>query len=153
TFEYFNEEIIGKDIPEGQSLYRTDYTPAVNDTTLVDGVKGNKYALGYFGYAYYVQNKASLKALGIAKSADKSDCVAPTEETIGSGQYAPLSRPLFIYVNKESLLTKPEVAKFVEYYLNEGQAQVSEVGYIELPADRLEASKKTLAEALAGAAE
>lgn len=145
TFDYFNEVIIG-DVPEGQSPCRTDYTQSVNDTTLVDGVKGSKYALGYFGYAYYVMNKDQLKVIGIANKDDKSDCVAPSETTIGDGSYAPLSRPLFIYVNKEALQTKPEVKQFVEYYLNDGQAQVGDVGYIELPADRLEASRKKLAE-------
>jgi len=145
TFDYFNEVIIG-DVPEGQSPCRTDYTQSVNDTTLVDGVKGSKYALGYFGYAYYVMNKDQLKVVGIAQSEDKSDCVAPAEDTIGSGEYAPLSRPLFIYVNKESLQTKPEVAELVNYFLNDGQAQVSDVGYIELPADRLESSRKKVAE-------
>jgi len=148
TFEYFNEAIIGK-VPEGQSPCRTDYTPSVNDTMLVDGVKGNKYSLGYFGYAYYVMNKGSLKALGVAKSTDLSDCVEPNTETIETGKYAPLSRPLFIYVNKNSLQQKPEVARFVDYYLNDGQSQVADVGYIELPKAQIEKARQTLKEALA----
>ncbi|MCA8983245.1 MAG: PstS family phosphate ABC transporter substrate-binding protein [Planctomycetaceae bacterium] len=148
TFDYFIEAVIG-DVPEEQSPCRTDYTQSVNDTTLVDGVKGSKYSLGYFGFAYYLLNQQDLKALGIAKSADGSDCVVPTRETIGAGDYVPLSRPLFIYVNKESLLTKPEVAKFVDYYLNAGQSEVGEVGYIELPSERIDKARETLKQTLA----
>lgn len=148
TFDYFIEVVIG-DVPEGQSPCRTDYTQSVNDTTLVDGVKGSKYSLGYFGFAYYLLNQQDLKALAIAKSADGSDCVAPTRETIGAGDYVPLSRPLFIYVNKDSLQTKPEVAKFVDYYLNAGQSEVGEVGYIELPAERIDKARETLKQTLA----
>lgn len=148
TFEYFNEAIIGH-VPEGQSPSRTDYTQAVNDTTLVDGVKGSRYALGYFGYAYYSMNKRHLRAIGIAPSADGSDCVAPTDETIADGSYSPLSRPLFIYVSRDSLLNRPEVTKFVQYYLNEGQAEVAEVGYIELPPERLERARAELSRVLA----
>ncbi len=147
TFEYFIEAIIGH-TPEGQSPCRTDYTQSVNDTTLVDGVKGNKYSLGYFGYAYYIMNKSQLKALGISPDAEGTGCVVPTEETIGNGSYAPLSRPLFIYVNRQSLQEKPAVAQLVEFYLNAGQEQVSEVGYIELPADRLKQARETLTQAV-----
>ena len=150
TFEYFNEAIIGK-VPEGQSPCRIDYTPSVNDTMLVDGVKGNKYSLGYFGYAYYVMNKSSLKAIGVAKSADLSDCVEPNQESIESGQYAPLSRPLFIYVNQNALQQKPEVARFVEYFLNDGQSEVAEVGYIELPIEKMNEARETLKKATSAA--
>lgn len=152
TFDYFIEVIIGK-TPEGQSPCRTDYTQSVNDTTLVDGIRGNKNALGYFGYAYYAMNKDSLKALGVSNKADHSDCVEPNEETIESGKYTPLSRPLYIYANKEALQTKPDVAKFVEFYLNDGQNQVTEVGYIQLPAEKLEKARQTLKDVLNSSAE
>ncbi|HCS53363.1 PstS family phosphate ABC transporter substrate-binding protein [Rubinisphaera sp.] len=145
TFDYFNEEIIGE-VPEGQSPCREDYTPAVQDNVLVEGVKGDKYALGYFGYAYYVMNKESLKIVGVSNTDDAADAVKPSEATIEDGSYAPLSRPLFIYVNKEALKTKPEVAKFVNYYLNEGQEAVSAVGYVKVPEATLEAAKASVAE-------
>lgn len=148
TFDYFIEEIIG-DVPENQSPCRTDYTLSVKDNTLVEGVKGNKYSLGYFGYAYYVQNKQFLKAVGVANKADLSDCVKPTDESIENGSYKPLSRPLFIYVNKEALISKPEVADFVKFYLNEGQEQVSEVGYVRLPKETIEAARKVVQDILA----
>ncbi len=145
TFDYFNEEIIGE-VPEGQSPCREDYTPAVQDNVLVEGVKGDKYALGYFGFAYYVMNKESLKIVGVSNTDDVTDAVAPSEATIEDGSYAPLSRPLFIYVNKEALKTKPQVAKFVNYYLNEGQEAVTKVGYVKVPAATIEAAKASVAE-------
>ncbi|HBN79250.1 MAG TPA: hypothetical protein DD473_26225 [Planctomycetaceae bacterium] len=145
TFDYFNEEIIGE-VPEGQSPCREDYTPAVQDNVLVEGVKGDKYALGYFGFAYYVMNKESLKILGVSNTEDVAAAVVPSETTIEDGSYAPLSRPLFIYVNKEALKTKPEVAKFVNYYLNEGQDAVSKVGYVKVPEATIEQAKASVAE-------
>lgn len=148
TFDYFTEVII--DPKEGEEKIRSDYTPAVQDTVLVNGVSGDKFALGYFGYAYYVENKDKLKALGI-KPAD-GECVTPTDESIEGGMYTPLSRPLFIYVNKASL-SKTNVKAFVEYYLNEGQALVSEVGYVKLSSAQLDESKKALSDAVGGAEE
>ncbi len=148
TFDYFIEEIIG-DVPENQSPCRTDYTQSVKDTMLVEGVKGNKYALGYFGFAYYVKNKDQLKALKIATKSDLSDSVAPTSETIENGTYKPLSRPLFIYVSRQALLAKPEVAEFVKFYLTEGQKQVSEVGYVRLPEETIKAAEKKVLDILA----
>ena len=149
TFDYFIEEIIG-DVPENQSPCRTDYTLSVKDNMLVEGVKGNKYSLGYFGYAYYVQNKDSLKVLGVATQADLSDCVKPSDETIENGSYKPLSRPLFIYVSKQALESKSEVADFVNFYLDEGQQQVSEVGYVRLPPETIEAARQVVQEILDG---
>ena len=147
TFDYFNEEIIGE-VPEGQSPCREDYTPAVQDNVLVEGVKGDKYALGYFGYAYYMMNKDSLKIVGISNTDDPADAVIPTEETVENGTYAPLSRPLFIYVNTESLKTKPDVAKLTKYFLGDGQSAVTEVGYVKLPEATLEQGKAKIDAAL-----
>jgi phosphate transport system substrate-binding protein len=127
TFDYFTEVICGK---KGSS--RTDYTPNSNDNVLIQGVQGNPGALGYFGYAYYVLNKDTLRALKIAQGDDKSKGVAPTDETILSGKYAPLSRPLFLYVNKHSL-GRGEVIAFLRFYLERGPNLVKEVHYIPLP--------------------
>lgn len=139
TFDYFTEAICGKG---GAS--RSDYTPSVDDNVLVRGVAGDLYSLGYFGYAYYVENKDKLKIVGIASGDDKSACVKPTRETIEAGQYVPLSRPLFLYVNKASL-KKPEVATFLKYYLQEGQDLVGEVGYVRLSGEVLANTRQTLA--------
>ncbi len=111
TFDFFTEFVNGE---EGAS--RTDYQASEDDNVLVQGVAGDPNALGYFGFSYYEQNEDMLKALAI----DAGDGpVEPTKETIRSGEY-PLSRPLFIYVSKQALEEKPEVKKFVDFYLQEG---------------------------------
>ncbi|HUG20267.1 MAG TPA: PstS family phosphate ABC transporter substrate-binding protein [Planctomycetaceae bacterium] len=142
TFDYFTEVICGK---SGSS--RTDYNPSVNDNVLVQGVGGSKYALGYFGYAYYVKNKGKLKVLGIAAGDDASSCVAPTDESIEAGKYVPLSRPLYLYVNKAAL-QRQEVASFLTYYLNEGQILVGEVGYVRLSESLIAETRKNLQNAI-----
>jgi len=126
TFDYFTEVICGE---EGAS--RAEYTPSTDDNVLVKGVSGEKYALGYFGYAYYVENKEKLKAIGVSATDKLEDAITPTTETIEGGTYAPLSRPLFLYVNT-ARLAKSEVADFLTYFLKEGQKLVGEVGYVRL---------------------
>ena len=124
TFDYFTEAIVGE---EGSS--RGDYTASEDDNVLVKGVERDENALGYFGYAYYAENKDSLKALAI----DDGDgsAVKPNQQTIESGNYTPLSRPLFIYV-KKSALDKPGVRTFVEYYMQESKPIIQDVGYVPL---------------------
>ena len=126
TFDYFTEEICG----EGGAC-RTDYTASANDNDLVLGVTQDKYALGYFGYAYYLENKERLSAVAVSPTDDPADAVAPTSENIEAGKYTPLSRPLFIYVRKSSL-ERPEVAAFVDYYLGDGSKAVTDAGYVQL---------------------
>ena len=126
TFDYFTEEING----EAQAS-RSDYTASADDNVLVQGISGDKGSLGYFGYAYYAENKDKLKVIGI----DNGDgCVVPSANTIGNGSYKPLSRPLFIYVNATSLDKQPEVKEFVKFYMEHGKKLVDEVGYISLAA-------------------
>jgi len=111
TFDYFTDEINGE---EGAS--RADYNASEDDNVIVQAVAGEKGALGYLGYTYYEENTDTLKAVEV----DGGDgCVAPSAETAQDGTYVPLSRPLFIYVKTESLQTKPQVAGFVDYYLND----------------------------------
>ena len=129
TFDYFTEAIVG----EAQSS-RSDYTASADDNVLVRGVSGDRNALGYFGYAYYEENSEILKLVSINNG---SGCVPPTAATIESGEYFPLSRPLFIYVNKTSLM-KPEVKAFVEFYLKNARELVNEVGYVPLTASTYE---------------
>lgn len=139
TFDYFTEEICG----EGGAT-RTEYTPSTDDNVLVTGVSGDKYALGYFGYAYYAENSDKVRALGIADGDDVSLAVSPDPETIEGGSYKPLSRPLFLYINRKSL-AKPQVAEFLRYYLSEtGQKLVSDVGYVKLDSATVEAASKAL---------
>lgn len=121
TFDYFTEEIIGE-----VQASRADYTASADDNILVRGISGSKYALGYFGYSYYSENKESLKAIAID---DGNGCVAPEAETIEDGSYTPLSRPLFIYVNTESV-KRPEVIEFIRFYMEVGAKLTREVGYV-----------------------
>lgn len=139
TFDYFTEVINGK---AGQS--RSDYTQSEDDNTLVLGVEGDKYALGYFGYAYFVENKDRLKDVAIDNG---NGCVEASPENVNNGTYTPLARPLFVYPSKAAL-ARPEVATFFRFYLDTVHQVVGDVGYIALPDDQLAASKNTLEAAL-----
>ena len=127
TFDYFTEAINGK-----EKQTRSDYTASEDDNTLVQGVSGNRGALGYFGYAYYVENKSKLKVLKI-DDGKGGGCVEPNDTTIAAYSYKPLARPIFIYPKNESL-KRPEVLEFVRFYLSKGNAKlIKEVGYIVAP--------------------
>ena len=143
TFDYFTEAIVGT-----AKSSRADYTPSEDDNMLVTGVEGSKYALGYFGYAYYSENKDRLKLLGV--DAGDGKCVQPSMETVRSNTYKPLSRPLYIYVNQASL-EKPEIVEFVRYYLDTVSQLVEQVGYVPLSDEVLGKSKQTFDAALAAA--
>ncbi len=145
TYDYFKEETVGKDNP-----MRTDYQPNTDDNVLVTGVVGDKYALAFFGYAYYVENSQKLKAVAIAgHGRSASEAVLPTQETIRDGSYSPLSRPLYIYVNRQSL-QRPEVREFAKFHLSdEGQRLVGLKQYIPLSPEQLEASRKSFDAAMA----
>jgi len=141
TFEYFTEAICG-----AVGKIRGDYTPSVNPNVQVQGVAGDKNALGFFGLAYYVENMDKLRAVPIDGG---NGPVEPTYETVQTGKYQPLSRPLFIYVNTRSL-GKEEVQKFVEFYLDNVSKIAKEVGYIALPENAYELVKKKFAERKTG---
>ncbi len=127
TFDYFTETVNG----ESQAS-RGDMTSSEDDNVLVQGISGDRGSLGYFGYAYYAENTDRLKAVAIDGG---SGCVTPTDETINNGTYAPLSRPLFIYV-REDAANIPHLRAFVEYYLSaEGRMLVAETGYIPFQDD------------------
>ena len=143
TFDYFTEAINGK-----AKSSRGDYTASEDDNVLVQGIGNDKNALGYFGYAYYAENQDKLKAVPIVNKQGKA--VAPSPETVKDGSYNPLSRPIFIYVNKKSLNDKPEVKKFVEFYLKNAPELVAEVKYVPLPQPAYEAASKRLAEQKTG---
>lgn len=123
TFDYFTQAINGQ-----EDVSRSDYTASEDDNVLVTGVAGDKYSLGYFGFAYFEENKDKLKVLGVDGG---KGCVSPAENSIRDASYSPLSRPIFIYVNNEKL-SRPEVKEFVSYHLKEGRKLISEVGYIQL---------------------
>ena len=124
TFDYFTEAIVGE-----EDASRPDFTASEDDNVLVQGVAGDQFALGYFGYAYYAENTDKLKLVAID---DGHGCVAPSPETVQGGAYTPLSRPLFIYLNRTAL-DRPEVKAFVRYYLTNAPELVPQVGYVPAP--------------------
>lgn len=142
TFDYFTEAINGK-----EDAITDNYSPSADDNVIATGIAGDKNAMGFFGYAYYVKNREKLKALAVSPTEDLLDAVAPTPESIETGQYTPLSRPLYIYVRKSSL-RRPEVEDFVRFYLTIGQSIVSEAGYIPLSEAELKASRQAFEDAL-----
>jgi phosphate transport system substrate-binding protein len=129
TYDYFTAAIVGK-----EHSSRGDFTASEDDNVLVQGVAGDVNALGFFGLAYYLENANKLKAVAI-KPKDEAKAIMPSVEAARDGSYQPLSRPIFIYVSKKSIESKPEVAKFVEFYLDKKNALklVKEVGYVPLP--------------------
>lgn len=129
TFDYFTEAVVGK-----AKSSRGDYAASEDDNVLVQGVSGDINALGYFGLAYYEENKTRVRAVPIVNP--QGQAVLPEAAHVVDHTYQPLARPLFIYVSKSAADRKPAVAQFVEFYLNGPKAQelVSEVGYVPLPA-------------------
>ncbi|MCB1198176.1 MAG: PstS family phosphate ABC transporter substrate-binding protein [Deltaproteobacteria bacterium] len=123
TFDYFTETVLGK-----VGAIRPDFTASENDHVLVQGVAGDEYALGFFGYAYYLENQSKLKLVAIDSG---NGPVAPSVETIKDGTYSPLSRPIFIYASNESLKTAT-VKDFVKFYLAHSTELANEVGYVGL---------------------
>ena len=138
TFDYFKEVIAGK-----KGSIRSDMSVSEDDNVLVNGVSGQKDAIGFFGCAYYMENKDKLRSVPIVNPVTKKPVMATTEN-IESGAYAPFSRPLFIYINARSA-RKPEVRQFVEYYLRECPKLVGDVGYVKLPDSMYERSKTNFA--------
>ncbi len=172
TFDYFGEAVLGdKGIYKARedrfaALLAPNPTTSENDYTLVEGILGSPYAVGYFGFAYYIENEGELKAIAIANDvkfdADTEtyvviaeeewedagiDYVAPNAETAESGEYM-ISRPLFIYSAASILQEKPQVAAFVNYYLNNATDVVVKVGYFPASVELLNASKQMYLDAM-----
>ena len=135
TFDYFTESVNGE---SGAS--RPDYTASEDDNVLVQGISGDENALGFFGYAYYIENQDNLKIVPIDEG---NGPVAPTAQSINDGTYSPLSRPIFVYLNTDSL-ARPEVRSFVDFYIDNAAGIANEVGYIELPEEMYQASRDAL---------
>ena len=128
TFDYFTEAIVGK--PKAS---RGDYTASEDDNVLVQGVEGNKFALGYIPYAYFAPHSSRMKAVGIEWEKNKvQGPILPSPENVLAGTYNPLSRPLFIYVSRKSM-DKPAVKEFVDFYLKNVPVLAKEVKYLPLP--------------------
>ncbi|MEM6980499.1 MAG: PstS family phosphate ABC transporter substrate-binding protein [Planctomycetota bacterium] len=127
TYDYFHEVLAKKDDKE----LREDMNLNEDDNILVQGVAGNKYSIGFFGVAYFVENQDKLRAVPVVNPKDQT-AYMPTTDNIASNKYAPFSRPLFIYVNTESL-NRAEVETFVTYYLDNVSDAAEKVGYVRLP--------------------
>jgi len=137
TYDYFTAEIVGK-----EHSSRGDITSSEDDNVLVQGVAMDKYALGFFGLAYFEENKEKVKALQVMG-------VTPSFETVAEGKYQPLSRPLFVYVNKTEV-KKTAVLDFMKFYLNKGAILAKEVGYVPLTAREYELVKKRFDDQISG---
>jgi len=124
TFDYFTQAINGR-----EKASRPDFSASEDDNVLVQGISGDLDALGYFGYAYYAENKERLKLVAVDNG---SGPVLPSPQTILDGTYQPLSRPVFIYVSTAAAM-RPEVQAFVRFYLTQAKKLVEQVGYVPLP--------------------
>jgi len=141
TFDYFKEVIAGK-----TGSIRSDMSVSEDDNVLVRGVSGDTGGIGFFGCAYYFENRDKLKVVPIV-NAKLGKAIEPTAKTIENGTYAPFSRPLFIYVSKKSLQSKPQLKAFIEFYLDNCAELAQEVGYVRLPQevyDRCHANIKNM---------
>jgi phosphate transport system substrate-binding protein len=137
TYDYFTEVSVGK-----SHSSRGDYTASEDDNVLVQGIKSDKYALGFFGLAYYTENQDKLKLVAIDNG---NGAVLPSDETVKNKTYSPLGRPLFLYVNSKAIV-RPEVQEFLDFYLENTKTLTSDVGYISLTAEELEKEKQILNE-------
>ena len=142
TFDYFREVIMGK------RSFRSDLSTSEDDNVLVTGINGDKYALGYFGAAYYYENREKVKAVPVVNPTT-GEAVLPEPAHVLDNSYAPLSRPLFIYVNLNAL-RRPETRKFVAFYLERCGELSQKVGYVALPDEIVERAKDFLAKQRAG---
>jgi phosphate transport system substrate-binding protein len=147
TYDYFTEAIVGK-----SHSSRGDYTASEDDNVLVQGVSTDPNALGFFGFAYYKENQDKLKVVPVddQNEANGKGAISPTVETVKDGTYAPLSRPLFLYVNSKAA-ARPEVVAFINFYLDNAAELSREVGYIPLPEEAYKKEKEKFAAFAAGA--
>jgi phosphate transport system substrate-binding protein len=146
TYDYFTEAIVG----ESHSS-RGDFTASEDDNVLVQGVASDKNALGFFGFAYFEENMDKLKLVPVddENEANGAGAVLPSVETVKNKTYAPLSRPLYIYVNSTAA-TRPEVQSFVAFYLDQAGTLAREVGYIAMTDAEYAAERKKFDEFTGG---
>lgn len=144
----YMEEVVEKVTGDKDLRQDENTTFSSDDNVLLDGIANEKYAFGFFGYAYYINNKNNVKAVPIVNK--DGNAVLPSDETVQNGTYNPLSRPLFIYLNQNSLTTKPQVVEFVRFFFGPegGQAIMSDVGYSMPPTGTYEANLELLASSI-----
>jgi phosphate transport system substrate-binding protein len=146
TYDYFTEAVVGK-----EHASRGDFTSSEDDNVIIQGIAGDRLALGFVGYGYYSENKDKLRLVPVddGKEDNGKGPISPSPETVKDGTYQPLSRPVFIYVSAKAL-DKPEVARFVGFYLDKAGELVEEVGYVPLPAEAYKLAKGRVAERMTG---
>lgn len=144
TFDYFTEAVNGK-----SKASRTDYTPSEDDNILVQGVAGDKGAMGYFGMSYYLENTSRVRALGVSNQGKAP--VLPSVQAVEAGTYVPLARPIFVYVNAAALSKKP-VVDFINYSLSNANTLVRRAKYVPLPASAYQTGLQRIAQKKAGTA-
>lgn len=133
TYDYFTEAIVGE---SGSS--RGDFTASEDDNVLVQGIATDKYALGFFGLAYFEENAQRLKLVGVKDG--EGEPVEPSLQTVSNNTYTPLSRPLFIYISESAAQKKP-VQEFVNFYLNNAPELAKDIGYVPMPDSAYQAQK------------
>ena len=147
TRDYMTEVVEG--VSGDEDLRQDENTTfSSDDNVLLDGIANEKYAFGFFGYAYYISNQDSVKAVPIVNG--DGNAVLPSDITVQDGTYNPLSRPLFIYVNQNSLQTKPQVTEFVRFFFGPdgGPDIMSDVGYMMPPTGTYEANLELLSSSI-----
>lgn len=150
TYDFFNEEILGED-EEGETIEPSaSFEPSEDDNILVEGVSGTEGGLGHFGYSYYTEAEDRLNAVAVTADGDLANCVSPDPDTIRSGDYAPLSRPLYLYVKASSLAENPAIQEFVRYYVADAAAIATSIGFVDAPAEDLAASVEKVDGAIDG---
>lgn len=155
TFDSFAELVLEdiayekRNVPEDSPVVRPDYQASANDSVIIEGVAGTPTSLGWVGYAFYDNNQDKVKAIPI--ESESGECVAPTPDTIRSGEY-PIARDLYIYVDKQEAAENGAVAAFVDFYLSgDGLASVGEAGYVALDDAGLEKTRATWQDGKSGA--
>ncbi|MGV9792545.1 PstS family phosphate ABC transporter substrate-binding protein [Gordonia sp. NPDC003422] len=136
TFDYFTEAINGE-----EGAIRTDYTPSEDDNLTVQGVSGSKGALGFFGLSYAEENSEAVKLVAVDNGAG---CITPSKQTVQDGTYAPLGRPLFIYVNNKSYTDKPAVRGFVDFYIDNEEQVAEDALFIDLTDEQKQTAQREL---------
>jgi len=146
TYDYFTEAVVGK-----EHSSRGDYTSSEDDNVLVQGVSSDESSLGFLGYAYFENSKGKLKAVKIddGKADNGNGPIEPTVESVRTGTYQPLSRPIFIYASKKKL-DRPAVEQFVDFYLSNSERLIKDVHYIPLPAKAYDLAKERVKKRVTG---
>jgi phosphate transport system substrate-binding protein len=140
TFDYFRETVLGAD-----AAHRTDYAGTEQDETIVEQVTDDAHAMGYFGFAYFTKNRDAVRAVAVD---DGDGCVTPSLSTAGSGAYSPLSRPLYVYVDRQALQSRP-VREFLRFYLSLTTTDlVEDVGYVPVSDDVARENERRLRDAV-----